>query len=179
MKLIVTIIAFSFFKTSFSQSFKKVEQPELNVEYKLPESWEVDGFGSSFDDWEGTGSAVCSCGGTINFGYNRKLGMVIYPVGSKSDKKKRENIWHYHFVPEVKNTLYKTKSLTFKKTVSKWELPAGMEDGHEILDNEVWNFTVNGSNYGFIIYFWGKKELIKENEKVIAKILDSFTQLKK
>ncbi len=158
---------------------KKVEQTEMNMKYELPKTWEVDGFGGGFGDWESDGSSVCNCSGTINFGPDRKLGMVVYPVTSRSDMKKRENVWDCHFVATAKTSAYTSKKMTFTKSVSKWEQLGEVKENAEMMDDEVWSFNTTGPNYGFVIYFWGDKNVVNENEKIITKILDSFIQLKK
>ena len=166
--------------TGFSQSWSKIDQADFNIKYKLPTSWEVDGFGSGFDYWDDDGSSVCDCAGTINYGPDRLLGMVIYPIDSKSDLTKREYVWVYHFRPEVAMANeYITKKLTFVKTISNWEKAGDTNDYIDMLNDEVWMFTVTGKNYGFVIYFWGDINIMKKNEKTIYKILDSFVQYKK
>lgn len=176
MKLIFSAISLFFFYSGFSQSWRKIDQTDYNMKYKLPKNWEVDGFGSGFNHWDEGGSSVCSCSGTINFGPDRKLGMVIYPTISTSDLSKREYVWDYHFIPAVSLIYddYHTKTLEFEKTISKWELETIGSDYSEMLDDEVWKFTAKGLDYGFIIYFWANPDIMIKNKKTIYKILDSF-----
>ena len=179
MKLIFSIISCCFFCAGFSQSWRKINQSELNIKYKLPTTWEVDGFGGYFDNWEEGGSSVCTCGGTINFGPDRTLGMVIYPTKSNSDMTLREYVWDYHFVPTTSVQTVTAKKISFQRVISKWELTNGSDEYMGMLDDVVWQLTAKTENYGFIMYFWGDASIMLANEKTIYKILDSIVQVKK
>jgi hypothetical protein len=178
MKFIFSAIVFSIFSTGFSQGWRTIDQSGLNVKYKLPGSWEVDGFGGGVGYWEEAGSSVCSCAGTINFAYNRTLGMVIYPFTATSDMTTREYIWDYHLVPATQSGSYATKKLSFTKTISKWKKENPADYDLETLNAEVWMFKFTGPEYGWIVYFWAEPTLLHAKEKTIYMILDSFTQVK-
>ena len=79
MRITLSIIGFCLTQLGFSQAWRNVSQADLNIKYKLPNSWEVDGFGAGYGYWDEGGSSGCDCAGTIYYGYNRALGMVIYP----------------------------------------------------------------------------------------------------
>jgi hypothetical protein len=185
MKYLFSIISYCFIGLSFSQAWRTINQSDYNVKYKLPSSWEIDGFGSGFGYWDEGGSSVCDCAGTINYGYDRKLGMVLYPYSNLSAEDsvmvKRDYVWDYHFnftsASDAPN--YVTKKLTFQKKISKWEQADVGKDYLEMLDDEVWWFTVSGENYGLIIYFWGDETLMRANETDLYKILDSMVMVKK
>lgn len=179
MKTILIIGCF-LFSLGFSQSWRSINQSDYNVKYKLPSTWEIDGFGGNESSWENPGSSVCECAGTINFGPERKLGMVIYPNKDNFGEQKREYVWDYHFI-SVSSELesYNTKKLFFNKFISKWEQPNGSDDYIGMLNDEVWKFTSKSNSYGFVIYFWGDPEIVKQNETIIYQILDSFVQVKK
>ena len=181
MKLIFSIIAFCVFSLGFSQTaWTDIDQSYFNMKYKLPDSWEVDGFGSGFGSWDEDGSSVCECSGTINFGPGRKLGMVVYPTSVKTDPKRRENIWYYHFVPNSETSVYISKKLKFKKTISKWEQNDDViRDDDDMMNDEVWRFELKNGRFGFIIYFWGDSSVMASNEKTIYEILDSLVPIKK
>lgn len=180
MKFLFTIISYSFIGLSFSQSWRNVDQSDYNVKYKLPSSWEVDGFGSGFDYWDDAGSSVCSCAGTINYGYDRKLGMVIYPFNDQTDVVRREYVWDYHFVPSTSVQTVTSKKLSFQRVISKWEMNEGSSDEYMgMLDDVVWKLTTKSGSNGLIIYFWGDASMMLANEKNLYKILDSMVMVKK
>ncbi len=178
MKIIASVITCCLFSSGFSQVMRKIDQSDFNVTYKLPTFWEVDGFGGGFDYWNAGGSSVCDCAGTINFAYERTLGMVIYPFDAESDLVIREYIWDYHFVSGASTTSYKTKKITFEKTVSKWEKNNPADYEMETLNAEVWRFKVTGPRYGLIVYFWADPDVLHFSEKMIDKILNSMVQIK-
>jgi len=162
----------------FSQGWQSVDQSGYNVKYKLPDDWSIDGFGG--EDWDDYGSSVCECSGTINFGGdNGKLGMVIYPFNNKTDGKRREKVWDYHFVDAELYQDIKTKKLTFRKEVSVWELTSGSDEYMGMLDDVVWKLTAQSGKNGLIIYFWGDADLMQQNESNLLKILDSMVMIKK
>jgi len=179
MKTVFTVSIFILTSCVFSQSWKNVDQSFLNIKYKLPSNWGKDGFGSDFGYWDDGGSSVCDCAGTINSDYDTKISMVIYPTDSKTDPLRREIVWDYKFVPSGNKQTVKAKKLTFEKEVSKWELLQGSDEYNKMLDDVVWKLTVNMSNYGLIIYFWGDEEMMKENESTLLKILDTMVMIKK
>lgn len=171
---------------NFAQGWRMVDQSGYNVKYKLPAEWEIDGFGGGFGSWDEYGSSVCGCSGTINYGPDRKIGMVLYPYENSISEtelmRKRDYVWdyHYNFVGAIQQDNYTAKKITFSWSKSKWELPEGASDEYMgMLDDEVWYFTVNGENYGLVIYFWGDVDLMKKNEPTILKILDSMVMVKK
>ena len=182
MKFIFSIIISSVFSLGFSQSWSGINQSDFNMKYKLPTTWEVDGFGSSEEYWDLDGSSVCNCAGTINFGPDRKLGMVVYPIRSDysdSVMVKRQYVWDYHFVPSTSKQTVTAKKISFQREISKWELNSGTDEYMNMLDDVVWKLTSKTTNYGFVIYFWGDASVMLANEKTIYKILDSFVQVKK
>jgi hypothetical protein len=162
----------------FSQGWIKINQRDYNVTYKLPKQWEVDGFGSGFGSWDEGGSSVCDCAGTINYGLNRALGMVIYPYEKTADLVKRSFVWDYQFAENTAVEQIQTKVLQFEKQVSKWNLTKGTDEGMDMLDDEVWKFTFTGARYGVIIYFWGNADLMKKNAITIQRIMDSVVLVK-
>lgn len=184
MKNILSLLIFFGIQAISAQTWRTVNQSDFNVKYKLPSDWEIDGFGGSFGEWDEGGSSVCDCAGTINFGYDRKLGMVLYPFSNASAEsevmRKRDYVWDYHYIfsSKVNKPDYVTKKLTFTIAVSKWELPNDTKDYSEMLDDEVWFIMVSGKNYGLIIYFWGDSDLMKKNESTLYKILDSIVMIK-
>lgn len=180
MKLLFSISAFFIAQFSIAQSWRTIDQSDFNVKYKLPTTWEVDGFGGGYGYWNEGGSSVCDCAGTINYGYDRKLGMVLYPFEIGSDPAKREYVWDYHFVVSTSVQTVTAKKISFQRIISKWELPEGSSDEYMgMLDDVVWQLTAKTEKFGLIIYFWGDQYLIQQNEKNIYKILDSMVQLKK
>jgi|SRR5687767_14968384 len=161
----------------FAQGWIKINQRDYNVTYKLPKQWEVDGFGSGFGYWDEGGSSVCDCSGTINYGLNKALGMVIYPFEKTADLVKRNFVWNYQFVENTAVEQIQTKILKFEKKISKWYTPDGYDDGG-MLDDEVWKFTFTGARYGVVVYFWGDKDLMQKNRTTIQKIMDSLVLVK-
>lgn len=162
----------------FAQGWVKINQKDYNVTYKIPKQWEVDGFGSGFGSWDEGGSSVCDCAGTINYGFDRALGMVIYPFEKTADLMKRNFVWNYQFVEDGAVEKIQTKVLQFEKQISKWTLNDGSDEGMNMLDDEVWKFTFKGARYGLVIYFWGDKDLMQKNSTTIQKIMDSLVLVK-
>jgi len=177
--LIIFLFGICFSPVASAQGWRSVDQSDFNVKYKLPTSWEVDGFGGGFGYWNEGGSSVCDCAGTINYGYDRKLGMVLYPFEIGSDGQKREYIWDYHFVPSTSVQTVTAKKISFQRVISKWELSQGTDEYMGMLDDVVWQLTARTEKYGFIIYFWGDASMMLANEKNIYKILDSMVMVKK
>ncbi len=170
----------------FAQTWQVVDQSGYNVKYKLPDDWEIDGFGGGFGSWDEYGSSVCDCSGTINYGPDRKIGMVLYPydntIAETDLMRKRDYVWDYHykFVEAVPQDNYDAKKMNFTWSKSTWELPEGASDEYMgMLDDEVWYLTVNGKKYGLIIYFWGDVDLMQQNKSTLLKILDSMVMVKK
>lgn len=180
MKYAICFLAISFSASGYSQTWRKINQEDLNIKYKLPTTWEVDGFGGGFDYWNVAGSSVCECGGTINYGPDRLLGMIIYPTDAKSDLKSRDYVWDYHFVPSISVQTVTAKKISFQRVVSKWEMDSnGSDEYMGMLNDVVWQLTAKGENFGFVMYFWGDASIMLANGKTIYKILDSMVQVKK
>jgi hypothetical protein len=177
MRVWVTTLFLSIHTVIFSQGWIKINQEDYNVTYKLPRQWEVDGFGSGFGSWDTGGSSVCDCAGTINYGFNRALGMVIYPFEKTANLVKRNFVWNYEFVSSNEVISIQTKILEFKQEISSWKLENGSDEGN-MLDDEVWKFTFTGARYGLVVYFWGDKELMKKNTLTIQRIMDSMQLVK-
>jgi hypothetical protein len=175
----IFFLVISFSVVASAQGWRAVNQTDFNVKYKLPTSWEVDGFGGGFGYWNEGGSSVCDCAGTINYGYDRTLGMVLYPFEIGSNGKKRENVWGYHFVPSTSVQTVTAKKIAFQRVISKWELNSGSDEYMGMLDDVVWQLTAKTEKYGLIIYFWGDASLMLANEKEIYKILDSMVMVKR
>lgn len=158
----------------FAQKWRKVDQSYYGMTYKLPASWERDGFGAD-DDWESTGSSVCHCAGSINIG-NRfeddEIYMVVYPTKLKDslNAPKRLKVWQMVFDTLGTKSKVQTKTLTFEKTVSKWTA----DTGQDFPDAEVWKLTTAQKGKYYVIYFWAKPEVIKKNAGIIQQILESF-----
>jgi hypothetical protein len=178
MKAIFFTLAYFSLSLAFSQGWRTVDQSDFNMRYKLPRSWEVDGFGGGFGYWNERGSSVCDCAGTINFGYDRTLGMVVYPLDAGSDVSIRNYVWEFKFIETTPTDVYQTKKIKFTKTISAWQKDDPADYDREMMDAEVWRYTVTGPAYGFIIYFWAPPVLLKQNEQKIHKILDSFVMIK-
>jgi hypothetical protein len=162
----------------FAQGWIRINQRSYNVTYKLPKQWEVDEFGSGFGNWDEGGSSVCDCAGTINYGFDRALGMVIYPFEKTADLMKRNFVWNYQFVENAAIEKIQTKVLQFERQISKWSLKDGSAEDPNMLDDEVWRFTFKGARYGVVIYFWGDKDLMRKNATTIQKIMDSLVLVK-
>jgi len=139
----------------------------------------VDGFGSDFGYWDDGGSSVCDCAGTINLDDDNKLGMVIYPTDAKTDAKRREFVWDYHFILSGNVQTLETKKIKFEKEISKWELTEGSDEYMGMLGDVVWKLTTKTDNYGLIIYIWGDEANIKKNESTLLKIVDTMVMVKK
>jgi hypothetical protein len=178
MKILFVAALLSFNTALFAQGWAKINQRDYNVTYKLPKQWEVDGFGSGFGSWDEPGSSVCDCAGTINYGFDRALGMVIYPFEKTADLVKRNFVWNYEFVSKNAVISIQTKMLEFKKEISTWKLENGTDEGMNMLDDEVWKFTFTGARYGLVVYFWGDKDLMQKNSMTIQKIMDSMMLVK-
>lgn len=148
--------------------WQKVDQSYYGMKYELPKDWAIDGFGTS---------SVCHCAGTINTGNSSKkneIQMVAYPALSDSAlyNGMRTEVWDWKFVENENRTTYKAKSLTFEKTISKWNgenTRLGLEP-----DFEVWRFTTAFKNQHYVIYFWAAKKILSRNEKMILEILNRF-----
>jgi len=176
MKKALIIIILVFVSISlFSQNWQNIDQKYLGMKYDLPEDWEIDGFGGGCGYWEEYGSSVCYCAGTINIGkrYSEKeIFMVVYPVQIKDSVNtiKRNMVWGMIFDENGSKSIIKTKKYTFEKNVSIWK----PETDYPYSGNEVWKLYTSSKNQYYIIYFWAKPEVMKENEKIIAQILESF-----
>ncbi|MCF8297686.1 MAG: hypothetical protein K9J13_09110 [Saprospiraceae bacterium] len=155
--------------------WRDIDQSGYKMKYKLPNYWEVDGFGWD-NDWDGYGSSVCHCTGTINLyrtGLDIIIGMVVYPCPKTGiDSLKRQKVWNYNFYNGKNAGKIKTEHLTFTKKVGKWD--AVKWSIEEMKDAEVWQLIAIDDDFAYIIYFWGDKEILKEKKKVIMKIIESF-----
>ncbi len=157
-----------------AQDWVEVNQKYFGIKYRLPDSWEIDGFGGN--DWESYGSSVCECAGTINIG-NRfdddEIFMVVYPTKFKDslDIEKRRKVWDMVFDSNGEKSQIKTKNCTFEKIISKWtDGTAGKRKGWT-----VWQLKTNYKNKQYyVMYFWAKPEVMKNNEDLLMQILNSI-----
>lgn len=183
VKLICVVIVITSISISMSAqdtNWRQIDQSGYNMKYKLPNYWEVDGFGWD-EDWDGYGSSVCHCAGTVNLyrdGWDIIIGMVVYPCHKTGvDSLKRQKVWNYKFSNGKKAGKIKTKHLKFSKKVGSWQTDDwNME---EMKGAEVWQLIAYHDEYAFVMYFWGDKEVLKKKEKVIMKIIESFEPVKK
>ena len=176
--LIIIIVLFSLGLKIYPQSWRIVDQSDYNMKYKLPKSWNVDGFGAS-DDWGAYGSSVCHCSGTINFSDidSMRVGMVVYPCLKEDvNSEKRQKVWNYEFIKQGDFDTIKTKKLTFIRQKSDF---GNEDDYYNSKDYEAWQLIAYNGKFAFVIYFWGRNESMKREEKTIIKILESFIGIKK
>lgn len=155
-----------------AQELKAIDQSWMNVTYKLPIDWETDGFGSVVNNFDGAGSSVCECAGTINFGPNRELGMVIYPFNEKSDTARRNSIWNFRFIESPPSSKIKTKKITFLETRSAWKT-IGVLDNN-MLDDTVLRYNTQSKGVNLVIYFWGDPNIMFAYEKTSKKFFNPF-----
>lgn len=156
-----------------AQEWKAIDQSWMNVTYRVPIDWETDGFGSDGNNFDGTGSAVCECAGTINFGPNRELGMVIYPFNEKSDTARRKSIWNFRFTETQLSSKLKTKKITFQETQSVWQTKGVLDNN--MLDDTVLRYTTQSKGINLVIYFWGDPSIMFAYERTIKEILQSIS----
>jgi hypothetical protein len=160
-----------------AQKWETIKQDYFGMKYKLPDSWEIDGFGGN--DWEETGSSVCDCAGTINIGNRfseKEIYMVVYPSRQKDsiDNKKRRMVWDMEFKDTINSVQIKTKYCFFTKKVSKWK--EGTEENYA--GSEVWQLKTSFKNQYYLIYFFAKPEVINENEPILIEIINNFQPVK-
>lgn len=169
--LFTTLLLFSF--TLPAQKWIKVNQSYYGMKYKLPPDWAVDGFG--FDNnWEGYGSSVCDCAGSINISGNDSLHMVIYPSKKSGvDSLKRNRIWDYTFVVAKKIDDINGKNLIFETSTGYLTCEGCSEESTKD-KYTIRYFGKFKSNYYFI-YFYGSETYINKNQALIHSILGTFT----
>ena len=155
---------------AFAQKWKKVDQSWMNVTYSLPAHWETDGFGSDGNNFDGTGSSVCECAGSINFGDDRSIGMVIYPFNKNSDASRRMAVWDFRFKEVPNKSNFAAKAMSFEESLSVWE----GEGDENMKQAVVKRYISKRKGVNVIIYFWGQAEMMKANETSIKKILQSI-----
>jgi len=173
-KIVFLIVLVTLNPGLFAQKWKTVNKEFFGITYKLPGTWEVDGFGG--EDWEAKGSSVCHCAGIINI-INRsdsnEIYMLVYPTKIKDSVNavKRKKIWKNIVGDKVtdKSTV-PLKNYTFEKAVLKFDEGAQADfPGYEI-----WRFFTFAHEQYYTVYFWAKPQTIKDNEKDILKILESI-----
>ncbi|MFT5824103.1 MAG: hypothetical protein ACI8ZM_005369 [Crocinitomix sp.] len=174
LRLIFTTIILLSITTYGQKKWRKIDQGDYGMKYELPKDWDIDGFSTS---------SVCHCAGTINsinrFSKNQIL-MAAYPALSDSAlyNGMRIEVWDWRFEESDARTTYKSKFLTFEKTVSKWMPEATEDDYDEYEDHEVWRFTTAFKNQYYVIYFWAAKKVLSKKEKMLLEILNRFKAVK-
>lgn len=172
--ILFTFILLISFSAIYAQKWREIDQSPMGIKYKLPDTWEVDGFGSTnFDD---DGSSVCDCAGTINIG-NRfeenEIYMVLYPARTEESAlgEKRNQVWGMVFDNNGTKSKYVVKKkLVFDITTSTFT----KETEGNYPDNKVMKIILEHKKQYYVIFFWAKPEVLDQNMSTIYSILDSF-----
>jgi len=137
------------------------------VQYKVPVSWDNDGFGSyKPEEWNDHGSAVCACTGFIHLDYETDLKMVFYPSFIEDLESERHNmIWDYQYVKPEEIEIIKVGKINYEREVSKFE----NNDKYE-----VWRYKCQIKKYAYLIYFFATPEELEKNSETISAIIQSF-----
>jgi len=170
----VKIIVFIVFIMSILPLSSRGQAPEnlvtikfAGIQYKVPSSWEHDGFGSwKPGEWNEHGSAVCECTGFIHIDYEKELYMVFYPSLPEYIESERHNmIWDYKYLETDEAVTVKVGKIEFEKEVS-------------VFDNAdkyvVWRYKFQQKKYGYLVYFFGSPEIMANSPEGIGKIMESF-----
>ena len=166
------------FYTSFAQKMREINQPIFGVKYSIPKNWSTDTFGN--ENWETVGGSVCKCSGIINIGnqmMDDEISIIIYTTQTLDslNAKKRLFAWKMQFDIENAKTenAIKTEKLEFEKKVSKWNVKE--EDFY--FGKEVWQLKTSEAGKHYLLYIWATPDVMKQNEKLIYKILETFEPL--
>jgi len=164
----------------YAQS-KKVNLPELAMEYEVPKNWEVKSFFK--DNWDKpAGNNICPCAGVINsikfpsgegFEY---IYFVAYPSnrgGVNADG--RQGAWQYRFEMTPNSDTIETDHLMWVRHVSKFKSAAN----DRFKNNTVWKLNSRFGNTYYVLYFWAKPFLFNENLTTIEAIINTFKPIKK
>jgi len=167
-----TLIAFIFlYGINLSLSGQEVEEFRTykfaGVQYKVPASWDNDGFGSYKPaEWNEHGSAVCECTGFIHLDYESDLKMVFYPSSMEDLESERHNmVWDYRYVSSEEIEMITVGKINFEREISTFE------NNEEYV---VWRYKCQVKKYGYIIYFFASPEVIEKNSETIDAIIGSF-----
>jgi hypothetical protein len=164
----------------YAQS-KKINLPELAMEYEVPNSWEVKSFFKG--DWDSpAGNNVCACAGVINSvkilsdGEPEYLYFVAYPSNRKGvNADGRQGAWQYRFEMIPNADTVETDHLRWSRQISKFKNATGSR----FKNNIVWRLISKYGNNYYVIYFWANKTLFAEKTPIIEAIINSFRPLKK
>ncbi|TNE54130.1 MAG: hypothetical protein EP338_08170 [Bacteroidetes bacterium] len=162
------------------EKWVSIDQSYYGMKYKLPQSWEVDGFGSS--DWDDYGSSVCRCAGTINIGdrYGEKtLYMVAYPsLDLKSIREgKRSQVWDWKYDdPGTQGTMKKYGKTRWYLTRSSWTKESTKEEDGDLV---VWRYITTYKKQYYVVYFWAKEDVMLEKSGEIDQILSGMKLIRR
>jgi hypothetical protein len=138
--------------------------------FQVPGDWEIDGFGSYLpEEWDDGGSAVCECTGIILADPGSDLIMVFYPsLPEHLENEKHLKIGNKEYLTTPVHENLAIGKLTFKKEVSKFK------DNDKL---EVWKYTTTTNKYGYLVYFYGSPESMRQID--IQQIMETFKKSRK
>lgn len=147
---------------SHAQSWNKLQQKALGLQYQLPQGWYVGGYKQG---------KTCNCSGaTINSSTDNNLSMVIFRGSDQGIQQlKALPVWGYNFVAGSQQpNAISTEYLSFEQEASTWK---------EASDLMVLRFSTQTQQGAYVIYFWGSLDKVTTSKSVIEQILNSMEVL--
>lgn len=170
-----------FFVQSFLVSQTLVNLPDLKMEYQLPSGWENKSF-FKYDFESASGTDICSCAASYaafkipGSTPNETIEIIIYPSDKKHiNLEKRQQMWHYQFIPVSNSEKIKTEHMQWEKQISKLKETGTYKNKYQ--DYTAYKLYGVHENVYYLMYIIGKPLILQKYKKDIDSIIKSFKPL--